>query len=134
VIDVKVDRSALCTPDGHGGNSYVRTRCLRLADGSSGLAMSTVKRRLSSVTGLDDYLIALGEPGTKRPTTEAGSPSSYLVCSLRRDQPGALAKRVVTYSAQRTTAVIARHSLRRLSTVTTMREPSGVAVHAVDIA
>jgi hypothetical protein len=66
VIDVNVDRSALCTPDGHGGNSYVRTRCLRLADGSSGLAMSTVKRRLSSVTGLDDYLIALGEYAAPR--------------------------------------------------------------------
>ena len=34
---------------------------VRLVDGSSGLALSTVKRRLSSVSGLYRYLIELGE-------------------------------------------------------------------------
>lgn len=34
---------------------------VRLSDGSSGLALSTVKRRLSSVSGFYRYLIELGE-------------------------------------------------------------------------
>ena len=48
-------------------------------------------------------------------------PSPYSASSMWRNWPGASPKRVVTYNAQRTTAVIARHSRRRLRTARSPR-------------
>lgn len=53
---------------------------VRLEDGESGLSARTIKRRLSSVSGLFGYLLACGEPGIERNPVPYGmstrSPSS----------------------------------------------------------
>ena len=59
--------SLSCEPSGHRER---RRDVVRFSDGSAGLALSTVRRRLSSVSGFYAHLVALGEvesqPGAAR--------------------------------------------------------------------
>lgn len=58
-------------------------KVVRLADGGSGLALSTVKRRLSSVSGLYTYLVARGDVA-KNPVLRGLATRA----SVRRDKRG----------------------------------------------
>jgi integrase len=69
-------------------------RVVRLEDGEAGLAARTIKRRLASVSGLFNYLVARGDVGvaanpvprgtmTRRPTAQAGRWGTPLIRTPR---------------------------------------------------